>query len=190
MAKVQLPKLISPVAVAAYAWLDKPDSKFAKTEDEANYKLTLVFDEDDAEAQAFVQKISDLGQEIAPKLKDPVKLKKGFKLVKESDKDEFEGKILLECKSKYKPTLIDSARNELGDGAIKSGDLVRASILVKPYPAFGSGISLKLRAVQLIEKRNMGGGGGADDFDDYEGGYVADQTSGGSGEDDDDDADF
>lgn len=162
--KVYLPKVVSPVGVLAFSWIDKPDEKFSDGKD-PQYKATLVMDDNEA-SQAFIADIRAKATEVAPKMKEPVKLKKGFKVGKDmSDKgEEFEGKICVEFKSNYQPTVKSKSGEKLEPSDVKAGDLVRISGLVKPYSAFGSGASLKFRQILLVEKRN---GNGEDDFSDY-----------------------
>jgi len=191
----KFPCIVSPAGTAAFTWLSKPDDKFDK--DDPKYKVTLVLDKN-AETEAFMSKVEDIGTAHA-KEHGP-KLKKNFKLPfhdgdDETDRDgnpreEFAGKVLLKVNSKYKPSQFDSARQVLPEGTTAmSGDKIKLSMIVKPYDGFGSGISLKLRNVQLIEKNSTGGGDGAADFEDEEG-YVADVPSDVSDSSDEDDNEF
>lgn len=173
--KVRLPKVISPAAVVAYAWFDKPDVKFQE-EGKGQYKGTLLLPENDPVVVAYLADITEKGKKTA--VESGVKLKKGFKLGKEKAepgdegyKPEFDGMVLIEFKSVYPPSCFDSAGTAIPASDIRSGDVVRIAGLVKPYEAFGSGIAMKLFQIQLIEKRNAGSGESA--FDSYEGGYVA-----------------
>lgn len=173
MAK-HFPKIVTPAGTAAYAWLTKADDKFDK--DNPKYKVTLVMDQGE-EADAFIERVEELGRAQAEK--DNIKLKKNIKLpVEDGDdktdrdgnpREEFAGKVLVSFKSKFKPGQFDAARQVLPDEmSAMSGDTVKVSALVKPYEAFGSGISLQLRNVQLLEKNSSAGGSG-DEFEEEEG---------------------
>lgn len=182
--KHPLPTLVTPVGIAAYAWVNKPDTKFAKNDDEGSYKITVVLD-DTKDNRAFLDQIEDLAREVAPKLEPAVKMKKvlthtPWNLPEDDDntdeklKDEFKGKIRLHAKSAFKPGQIDTARQGLPDNIfVMSGDHVRVKFLIKPFDGLGGGISLKLKTVQLVQKVHRAGGIDADGFDDIEDGYVA-----------------
>lgn len=172
MAKTKMPKLVSPVCTAAFAWVNKPDDKFNK--DKPEYKLTLVMDEG-PEADAFIEKIKELGSAFA---RDAgIKLKKTFQLpvryFDDDEKEEFEGKVRINAKSQFAPGQVDASCKVLPEGIfVMSGDKVRASMLVGAYEGMGSGVNLKLRNVQLIEKATSIGTP-SDDFDAVDG-YTAD----------------
>lgn len=187
--KVKLQRIISPVGVSAYAWIDKPDTKFSGDK-EGNYKITLRLKADDPLVAEYGKNIRALAAATAKE--DGTALKKNCKLGKvlaeegeEGHKPEFDGEVHIEFKSIYQPSCFDSAGNPIDPTMIRSGDVVRVSGFVKPYEAFGSGIAMKLHQVQLIEKRATGTSDSA--FDAYEGGFVAEGSSTSSDQVDDDD---
>lgn len=189
MAKPSLPVMVTPIGQAAYAWLSKPDSKFAKGDKAAQYKITVVV-EDNADnrawVEAFVQKGKDHCEALKDDPKNKIKLKKNFampfvQLPEDDDEDEvkeeFKGKIRIIGKSNYKPKCFDTKKNELPEDVwVMSGDIVRAMLQVSPYEGLGSGITGKLAMVQLIEKRASMGGADVNDFDDVDG-FVADKDA-------------
>lgn len=161
--------IVTPVGEAAYAWTTKPDDKFG----DPQYKITLVLPEG-PEADALKEKIEEAGKAFAAE--NGIKLKKVFNLpVKyfdDDEKDGFQGKVRFEFKSKYKPGCVDSARNALPSNVfVMSGDKVRVSALVSAYDGLGSGISVKLRNIQLIEKNRTVGNPG-NEFDEVDGGFT------------------
>jgi hypothetical protein len=199
--KKQYIKVVIGPGVAAYSWLQKPDTGHKYSDNK--YKVTVVTDGDydtsDLEAKAkeaaklhWGKVPEDLklfivnGDDVADNAKN-----------KDKDKEEFRGKLLFTAKSKFQPGFVDAKRNELPEGVeVKAGDLIKVSALLYPYEQEDEmiekvgnkkvktkvttyGISLQLRNVQLLEKRNNGGSA-ADDFDNedgYEGAAADDNDS-------------
>jgi len=203
------PLIITPRAHAAYAWLNKPDTKY---KDEGEFKLTIVLDKNDlgegrldngkkpVSGDDFLKYILDLceeyGVEADPKENGcPIKDGDGYrngkgKLVK---KEEFEGKWLISAKTRYQPDLMDTKGRDLPDNVvIFSGDLVKAAL----KPNIGEGddgpyMSMYLNKVMLVEKLAKRSNG-AGMFGDEEG-FVADDDHEDSvdfGEEDDNNGDF
>lgn len=174
MARKQYPRVISPVATAAYAWLQKPDEGHQFSD--GKYKVTLVMDSNDAATQEFLQQLEEKMEEtaVAEWGKTPKNLRSPVKDGDDTDKEEFAGKTLIVTKTKFQPGFVDSVGNTLPEDVFPaSGDVIRASMTLFPYKASGTpGISLQLRNVQLVEKRNMGADATAD-FGTVEGGFVA-----------------
>lgn len=199
--KPKAPHTVSPLGIFKYAWLNKPDTKFAK-DGGGDFKVRVLI-EDNADNRAWAEKVIEDAKAFARIA--GVKLKKGhktpFMFPEDFDEDDFipdpetgkaaydedhKGKIVFECKSKYKPGLIDSHKQELPeDILVMSGDKGKVKVQLNPYDGLGSGISLRLKVAQLIEKNTTYSGGGVDTsgFDD-EDGYTAPAR----GAEDDDDA--
>lgn len=202
MAKSKAPRVVSPLGIFKYCWVmaDKPDTGWDGKGD-PQYKVRIVFD-DTPENRAWMDDVLAKGSAYAKQEKIPLKkkFKSPFKLPEDQDEDDYipaEGKdkpkldedhkdrIFFDAKSKYPPGLIDTARNDLpADVKVFGNDKGRLKVEINPYEGLGSGISLRLITLQLVEKNTSYGGGGgtdSDGFDDVEGGYVA------GGNDDDDD---
>lgn len=204
MAKAKNPVMVSPVGIGKYVWVMKADTGF-DGKSEPKFKLRLLIDDND-EARAWMAKVTETAKTFAKTA--GIKLKKQFKtpfkLPEDQDEDDFapqEGKdkpkldedhkdrIFFEVHSKYKPGLIDTAKptpQPLPEGVdVRSGDKIRVKFEVVPYDGLGSGYSLRLKVVQLVEKNSSYSGGvdtsGFDEID----GYVADSSS-----DDDEDEQF
>ncbi len=154
---------ISPEGVAAYAWLDKPDTKF----DASKYKVTLVLPKGSKEIDEFVKAIQTAHAEAGNgKNEGPAKDGDTRK------EDAFNGKWTIEFHTKNPPKQVDALKAELPAGqSARSGDLVRIAFNPSVYEGFGGGITLYLNAVQIIDKRAAGAG--VDDFGAVEGGYAA-----------------
>jgi hypothetical protein len=195
--KVKLPRVVTPVGTLVYVWADKPDDKFATETVPAKYKASIILDPATPGVEEFMKDLKAKGIAAAAAL--DVELEEGFKFAKSTPKDkgtkkkpikeEFQGMYVLEAKTgaDYPPRRKDAANNLIEeDGVIRSGDIGRLALTVSAYEAFGSGISLRLNAIQLIEKRATGGAGD-DDFDDHAGGYVHGSKASSDTESDDDD---
>ena len=203
MAQSKNPRVVTPVGIAKFCWVmpDKPDTGWDGKSD-PHYKTRILID-DTPENREWMESVMEQGAAFAKQ--EGIKLKKKFntpfKLPEDQDEDDYipaEGKdrpkldedhkdrIFFEAKSKYPPGLIDTARESLPeDVKVMGGDKIRLKVELNPYEGLGSGISFRLKTVQLVEKNsNFSGGGGVDTdgFDDVEGGYVA----GGNNDDDED----
>jgi hypothetical protein len=177
MSKKQFEKVVSPVVTAAYAWLSKPDE--GQQYSDGKYKVTLVLDKDDDVTQTFIDQLTEKSDAAATAEwgKVPKNLRYPFVDGDDGEKEEFTGKFKITAKSKFKPGCVDSAKSALPEGQEpRSGDLIRASLVLIPYKASGTpGVTCQLRNIQLVEKRN-GGSGGGDDFDIVEGGFIANES--------------
>jgi hypothetical protein len=165
---IKYPFLRTPRATAAYTWLEKPDTAFG----DSKYKITLVFNKDDMstgtvergtqtlEGPQWIQYILDLcekhGVANVPGVKGcPVK--DGDKMF---DKDgnprtNFENSWVLQLKSGFKPSMVDTAGNKLPSSVpILNGDIVKAMIVPAYREVSGNRyLSLYLNNVCLVEKR-------------------------------------
>ena len=208
MSQKKIPLEVSAKGVAAYAWLYKKDAKFAKKGEDGKYKLTIVIDKDEVdELFAGLEGGSErvTGTEWLEHLRDmhekaggdnsnsPVKdgdnqFDKKGKPKKKPNKDFF-GKWTINFKTGYPAQLVDTQKNDLPDNVmIMSGDIVKA--VYRPY-FFDDGVSLRLNAVMLIDKRASFNSAGA--FGDDEEGFVAEKSEGAAAlgdADDDNDGDY
>lgn len=167
--KPKIETVVTPVGVASYSWLQKPDTAFNQN----HYKVTLLLDKSANDNKKFVKQLNDLHKEFAHG--------KGTKSpVKDGDaegKDEQKGMYVFTAKSQFKPKLVDTKRHELeGEKSPMSGDLVRIAMGLAPYDTgANAGLSLRLKAVQLVEKRNQGSNV-SNVFDEIDG-FVSDDTN-------------
>ena len=161
--------IVSPVGTAAYSWLQKPDTAFGQN----HFKCTLLLDKTDKTSKGFVKQIEAAHKDAANGHATPSPVKDGDK----SKGEGHNGKWLITAKTKYQPKLVDTERHALpNDVSPMSGDLIRLAFGINPYDTgAASGVSLRLRAVQLVEKRNEGSTIG-DVFDDIDG-FTADQSA-------------
>ena len=188
MSKVKFPSGVTPLAVASYPHLTKPDTegKFADNK----FKVTLLFDKTD-DMSGLEKLVKDAATlkwgEVPADLKMPWRDGDTVKKADGTLREEWAGKFVLGTKSKFQPTLIGADRKALPDDVWPSGgDLIKVKVETYPYEkketvhvkdADGNmteeemvihAVSLQLQTVQLLEKRAMGSGGsgGVDGFDD------------------------
>lgn len=195
----------TPIGTAVYPHLHAPDTAYQA---EGVYSTKLRFTGKDAEAvQKFLDEQYELSQEqAAQELVDTgkvkalkaaqAKVKAGPEpYVSEIDEDTGEetGAILANFKMKAsgtrkdgttwssRPTFFDASGKEVPLGLrIGSGSELRISCEINRYftPALGAGVSLRLKAVQIISLQTWGGGVSAAQagFDVVEGGFSADEV--------------
>ncbi len=171
--------IVTPIATAAYAWLNQPDTAFKQNK----YKVTLLLDKKDKKNTSFIKKINDAHKKAANGGDTPSPVKDGDK----TDKEGQEGHWVFTAKTNFKPKLVDTQRKQLSeDSAPMSGDLVRAAISLHSYDTgSAAGVSVLLMAVQLVEKRNQGSHS-TSAFDDIDG-FVEDDVDESDEEDDEED---
>ena len=177
--KNRVETVVSPVGTAAYSWLSKPDTAFNQN----HFKVTLMLDKSSQEADEFVRLVNAAHTKFANGSNTVSPIKDGDK----TGKDGQEGRWVLTAKTQYAPKLVDTQRNQINpDSAPMSGDLIRVAMGLASY-ATGSnaGVSLRLKAVQLVERRNTSGNIG-DVFDDIDG-FVANADAPEDFEDDEED---
>lgn len=180
-------KVTSPLGVAGYTYLTVPDTKF-KEEGEYRIQLTL-------KAQDYHGKLADLleaeiQKSVAEAKADPKnkgkKIREADLPIKELENGDFQ--LNIKCKAKVigrkdgkvydmKPVLFDAKGGRItGDPKVGSGSKVKVNFEIRPYytALVGAGISLSLKAVQIIQLESYGGGGSASQFGfDEEEGYEA-----------------
>lgn len=183
-AKKALPTEVTPVGIASFAHLLEPDSKGQYADDK--YKITLKLPKQGADNQseidAFVAKINKAADEAFPKSR-----KRNDSPVKDGDAKEHEsnhGFWLLTFKTNYQPPMVDTKKTPLPkEVKIFAGDVVRVAYAIKEYEtkAVGTGVSLQLRAVQLIEKRAASSKAASafDEIDGFEAAATKPESAGG-----------
>lgn len=179
-------RITSPAGIAAYTFIKTPDVKFDA--DNPRYKTSVVLDRDADGVDAFLQKLEDLKvaavmaqfPRMAPAAAAKVKLA-GVQMGDEKvdretgePMEEFAGKVIVGAKTKYQPSCFGPGRETLPEGVWPGfGDLIKIAVEVIAYgpnPA-KAGATLRLLAVQVLEKR--GGGDTSDMFDDESDSYEA-----------------
>lgn len=204
--KISFPKVTTKAGRAGYMYLSKPDTKF---KEEGEYRAEVVLTA--ADAADLIEKI-DAQMEVSlakAKKENPGKRIKSAD-VPYREQDDGTVKFSFKCPAfvtskktneRYdmKPAIFDAGGNRINNADCKAGggSTIRVSGELRPYftALVGAGVSLRLKAVQIIKLVEYGGGGGsAEGFGfDTEEGYVADTPRSAAeqaGFDSDDDVDF
>ena len=160
--------IVSPVGTAAFSWLTKPDTAFGQN----HFKVTLLLDKASNDNKAFVKTINDAHKKAANGHSTPSPVKDGD----QSKAEGHAGHWTITSKTKFAPKLVDTERKPLSaEVAPMGGDLVRVAMSLSDYDTgSNSGVSLRLRAVQLVEKRHESSSIG-DVFDEIDG-FVGETT--------------
>jgi hypothetical protein len=170
----------TPVGVANYPYISKPDTQF---DAEGVYKVTLAVPED--EAKPVIELINAellAGVKALKESKPKTKFKSApLPYAKELDDDGNEtGNVLIKFKSKaaYKPSVFDAKNNPMVNHNIWGGSEIKVNGAIAFYssPSIGQGVTLRLRAVQVIQYVEGSDGAGKFNFEE-EDGYVAASSS-------------
>jgi len=186
--KKRVPIEISPEGVLAYAWIYKKDTKFAKTEDDGRYKGSLIVDKDGPHV-AWAMELHAIHVDKMEGSKKNSPVKDGDKM-KDKDgkaKEDFANAWLVNFKSQYKPNVVDAKKRPLtGDVKVSSGDLVKIAFQRNEYDTGATqGLSLRMAAIQVIDKRaGEGLGAAAAAAFGEEDGFETPEDAGGSSGDD------
>lgn len=209
----------SPVGVASFPHIDKPDSYMGKEQ----YKCNLILDPSKADVAAFVEKVNSYVEKakeeasaaykeelagIDENTTSPKLLKKRKTLLKaiEEIEDEYRhpiedeydreteeptGKVLIRAKSnasfkkgnetiEIQPKLYDSTGHAMSGPRpqVRGGSQLALGVKLMPYSAgFGSGVSVRLNAVQIVKLNSGVTSAGEASFGAVEGGYVAEKPA-------------
>lgn len=169
--KQNIVRVTTPQGIAVYPKVEKPDTKF-----DANgvYSIDLDLDETEAaELAEKLQKVADAAYAEECKAKGKKGLKRSDMPWKKTDDGKTRFKFKLKAKGgtgekqwDQKPALFDAKGNPVKDLNIGSGSIVKVAFDVVPYftAMVGHGITLRLRAVQVIELRQWIAGDNFDAF--------------------------
>lgn len=208
MAKKKFPIVVAGPGVAAYSYVNEPDTKGVYADNK--YKVTMLLD-NDVDLTGAIAKCHAAAELEWGKVPEDLKLPFADGNEKR-DKDgnpktDYADKIVFTAKSKFAPSMVDAKRAELPDTVWPmSGDVVKVSFACFPYVKTETevekingkkvkrevqvyGVSAQLRAVQLLEKRS-GFGNSGNDFDvedDYDGVEAPATKDSANGDDDVDD---
>ena len=170
--------ITTETGVALYPWLTKPDTKF---NEDGEYKVNLVLSKENA--APIIQVIKNVHEENYKQVLKASK-KKTMKQANPPFSEQLDddgnptGNIIFKFKSKaaYKPAIFDAKQNPLVDPAIWGGSEIKVNAVLYPYnsPMSGVGVSLKLRAVQVIRLVEGSEGAGRFGFDETSGYDVKD----------------
>ena len=209
--KKKAERFVSPKGTASYPYLTKPDTKFNP---EGEYKVSLIVAGDDAsKAIDFLTEQHKAAVAKAKKENAGKRVKEGELPFIENDDDTVTFKFKLKAKVtpkkggpfEQKPALFDAKGKPLtGDPKIGGGSVIKVSYEVVPYytAIAGAGVSLRLKAVQIIELKEYSGSGNAESYgfgeeegfevseDDNDPPFAADEPTAGGSDDGGEDEDF
>ena len=187
MSKMNYAKIVTPVGVSQFCWLNVPDTKFDET---GHYKTNLIVNA--KEGQAIVKSINEEVKKAvtigAEKANGKEVKKANLPFEEEYVEGKPTGNLIFKFKTKAKiitkdgkvipnkVAIFDSQGKPMTDISIWSGSQMKVSAELIPYftAMAGAGVSLRLRAVQitkLVEGGNANSAGHG--FDKVEDGYVA-----------------
>lgn len=181
------PRYTTPKGTAKYPWLNKPDTKFNP---DGDYKVTLVVPVEEADTiMQFLDEQMAQSEALAKK-NNPGKKVKVADAPYSTDEDNGTVEINFKLKAKVtmqsgdsfeqKPALFDAKGKPLADVNVGGGSKIKVSYECVPFytALIGAGISLRLRAVQVIDLVEFSGGAdaGAYGFGE-EDGFEAESTS-------------
>lgn len=178
--KAKAERHITPLGIASYPWVTKPDTKFNP---DGEYSVSLTFRDDDA---AITTLISDELEKSVAKAKEQNQGKK-IKTANTPITENEDGSITIKFKLKAKvtpkngepfeqrPALFDAKNKPLSnDIKIGGGSKVKVAFEVVPFftALIGAGVTLRLKALQVIElveySSKAGGLSGFSEEDGYE----------------------
>lgn len=171
MSKPKTPRYTTPAGIAQYPYLNKPDTKFNP---EGEYKINLEIDAEDAGPICTF-----LDEQLAAAIAKAKKENPGKKIKEGSagyETNEETGKTVLKFKLKakvttksgdswdQKPVIFDAKGKPLTTPPnVGGGTKCKVSYEVIPYytAMVGAGISLRVKAVQIINLVEYSGGASA-----------------------------
>lgn len=166
------PKLITPVGLAKWAWLNKPKAPYQGDADKGSkYMIDVVFDAADPKWRELALFVQSEGEKMRLQYKTADKLAKA-KFPAKADVDEADRptglySVTFKTGEKYPPRVFDRFGEPIPENVIVgNGSKVRVSYNINYYDGFGGGINLYLSAVQVIDLvEYKGRGAGAYGFE-------------------------
>lgn len=180
-AKTRAPRFVTDTGIAVYPYLIEPDTQFNA---DGEYKVKLRLSPDskvyDEKRKALTDIQSFIDEKMEAALEKAQQENKGK--IKEADApytiDEETGEVLVNFKLKakgqtrdgkefeQKPALFDAKGKPFDGEALWGGSRIKVSFEVVPFytKLIGAGVTLRLKAVQVIELKAGGSGGNADSY--------------------------
>ena len=167
--------------IAYYPYISAPDTKF---DEQGHYKVNLCLSEEDAQPVIEVIKQTVVeGIKALKKDKPNMEIKQApLPFSKEVDEDgNPTGNVIIKFKSKaaYKPAVYDSAGNMMTKSNIYGGSelKVNGSCAFFHTAMIGAGVSIRLRAVQVISYVEGASGANKFGFDEVDGFTIEEDVS-------------
>lgn len=171
--KKKAERFVSPKGTASYPYLTKPDTKYNS---DGEYKVSLLTAGDDAsKVIAFLTEKHEAAVAQAKKENAGKRVKEGELPFIENDDGTVTFKFKLKAKVtpkkgdpfEQKPALFDAKGKPLtGEPKVGGGSTIKVCYEIVPYytTLAGAGVSLRMKAVQLIELKEYSGGGNAKSY--------------------------
>ena len=167
--------------IAYYPYISAPDTKF---DEQGHYKVNLCLSEEDAQPVIELIKQSVVeGIKALKKDKPNMEIKQApLPFSKEVDEDgNPTGNVIIKFKSKaaYKPAVFDSKGNMMTNSNIYGGSEIKVNGSCAFYHTamLGAGVSLRLRAVQIIQYVEGASGATKFGFEEVEGFTIEEDVS-------------
>jgi len=167
--------------IAYYPYISAPDTKF---DEQGHYKVNLCLSEEDAQPVIELIKQSVVeGIKALKKDKPNTEIKQApLPFSKEVDEDgDPTGNVIIKFKSKaaYKPAVFDSKGNMMTNSNIYGGSEIKVNGSCAFYHTamLGAGVSLRLRAVQIIQYVEGASGATKFGFEEVEGFTIEEDVS-------------
>lgn len=180
------PRYTTPKGTAKYPWLSSPDTKFNP---DGDYKVTLVLPVQEADTiMQFLDEQLAASEALAKKNNPGKKVKVAdapYKVDEENGNVEInfkmKAKVTMASGDSFdqKPALFDAKGKPITDVNVGGGSKIKVSYECVPFytALIGAGISLRLRAVQVIDLVEFSGGAAAGAYGfEEEDGFVAEST--------------
>ena len=186
MNKQTYTKLVTPVGVSQFAWLNKPDTKF---DDNGHYKVNLILDGNSA--KPLIKSINDENKKAVEMAKEKSK-GKNIKTANTPFEEEYAdgkptGNIIFKFKAKAKiimkngdvidnkVPIFDSKGTPMTNQVWSGSEMKVSADMIPYYTAMaGAGVSLRLKAVQITKLvEGSGASSSAHGFSEVKDGYVA-----------------
>jgi hypothetical protein len=165
--KEKMELLVTPIGIAVYPYLTKPDTQF---DADGEFKVGLVLSAKEAKAVMATIDKAMAGTLEKAKNENPTKAKKikaanppYTEVTDEEGQETGEIKFNFKMKAKIttkdgtvinqRPGIFDAAGNAIMNASIGGGTKMKVSAELVPYftDLVGAGITLRLKAVQVIE---------------------------------------
>jgi hypothetical protein len=187
MIKTKSVRLTSPKGTAVYPWINEPDRRF---DSNGVYSVTLRLNASDKDTADFISKVKkvasdhyqavvkDTGKKSIKKADLPIKM-----VADEEGNETGEVDIKFKLKSqggsgdktwKQRPAIFDSLGKPMAE-KIGGGSILKIGTEISPFysPTVGVGVTLRLKAVQVLELREYSSGGSAESWFSKEDGFVS-----------------
>lgn len=165
--KAKLTRYVTPLGTAQYPWLTKPDTKFNA---DGTYSVALTFRDDDGTFTTLINREFEAAVAKAKEQNEGKKIKSADLPITENEDGSITLKFKLNAKVtpkngepfEQRPALFDAKGTPLGlDTKIGGGTKMKIAFECAPFytALIGAGISLRLKAAQVIELVEYSGGG-------------------------------